>query len=69
MLKDGTRHLKEISLSECYETDGKLFYNNRTYVPDSNSLRLRIVCMYYNDLAAGHLGKAKTTSLLMRDYY
>ena len=43
MLNSGVQHCKEISLSECFVRDGRLYYRDRMYVPDYDPLRLRIL--------------------------
>lgn len=69
MLEAGTRHSKDISLSECTEQDGRLLYRQRLYVPDYDPLRLDIIISHHDNPAAGHQGRAKTLELISRQYY
>lgn len=39
MLKDKVQHCKKISLSKCFECDGRLLYLDRLLVPDYSELR------------------------------
>jgi len=43
LLRDGTRQCKEISLADCKETNGRLFYRDCLFVPDHTPLRLRLL--------------------------
>ncbi|TKA50332.1 hypothetical protein B0A49_13656, partial [Cryomyces minteri] len=69
MLKDGTRHSKDISLSECAIVNDRLYYDGRLFVPDFDRLRLRLIQDCHNPPAAGHPGRSKTFELLSREYY
>jgi len=69
MLRDGTRHSREISLAECREENGRLIYRNRIYVPCHDQLRLRILQNHHDPPAIGHPGRAKTLELIDRTYY
>ena len=68
-LRNGERHSKEITLSECTEINGQLHYRERIYVPDHHFLRLRLCREHHDTPVAGHPGKAKTYELLVRNYY
>jgi hypothetical protein len=69
LLHDGKLHSKEISLSECDVHDGRLYYQQRLYIPNDDNLRLRLLQSHHNVPAAGHPGHAKTFDLLRRRYY
>lgn len=69
MLEDGTRHCKQISLSECSELDGRLHYRGRLYIPDYHELKMRICQEHHDHPIAGHPGVAKTFNLIQREYY
>jgi len=69
LLRDGTRQCKKISLANCKETNGRLFYRDCLFVPDHTPLRLRLLQEYHDPPALGHPGCAKTLELLARMYY
>ena len=64
MLRDGIRHTKKISLSECREENGQLVYRDRIYVPNHDQLRLRILQTHHDPPAIGHPGRGKTLELI-----
>jgi hypothetical protein len=66
LLHDGKLHSKEISLSECDVHDGRLYYQQRLYIPNDDNLRLRLLQGHHDAPAAGHPGRAKTFDLLRR---
>ena len=68
-LRTGFRIFKYLSLAECKEHEGKLYYRNRRYVSDHASLHLRLVQMHHDKLIAGHSGSGNTYKLLCRNYY
>jgi hypothetical protein len=49
--------------------NGLLVHYDQIYVPDSNDLRLRVLQSKHDHVTAGHPGRAKTISLVMRDFY
>ncbi len=68
-LSKGLRHSKKITLGDCEEREGLLYYQNRLYVPDYKETRTR-VCELHHDLpAAGHGGRTKTLELVHRQYF
>jgi len=69
LLRDGTRQCKEISLADCKEMNGRLFYRDCLFVPDHTPLRLRLLQDHHDPPAMGHPGRAKTLELLARKYY
>jgi len=69
LLRDGTRQCKEISLADCKETNGRLFYQDCLFVPDHTPLRLRLLQDHHDPPAMRHQGRAKTLELLARKYY
>ena len=48
--------------------DGMLLLNQRTYVPDHDDLRLRVLRCKHDHPLAGHYGQNKTIELIRRDY-
>jgi len=69
LLRDSTRQCKEISLADCKEMNGRLFYWDCNFVPDHTPLRLRLLQDHHDPPAMGHPGRAKTLELLARKYY
>ena len=47
--------------------DGLLLHDNLVYIPDD--LRIELMQMHHDDPLAGHYGVAKTTQLVLRNYY
>ena len=63
-----SRH-KRITLAECAERHGFLYYRDRLYVPDSPELHAELLQMYHESPVAGHMGRARTYEALSREYY
>jgi hypothetical protein len=61
--------LKEITVAECTEQEGKVWYRGKCYVPEGDQLRLRLIQEHHDTALAGHPGRAKTFDLLDRKYY
>jgi len=61
--------LKEITVAECMEQDGRVQYRGKQYVQERNQLRLRLIQEHHDTALAGHPGRAKTFDLLDRQYY
>ena len=66
--EDRNRHPK-ITLAECREHQGRLFYRDRLYVPDSDELKAELLRNYHEAPSSGHPGRARTYDLLSRSYY
>jgi RNase H-like domain found in reverse transcriptase/Reverse transcriptase (RNA-dependent DNA polymerase)/Integrase zinc binding domain/Chromo (CHRromatin Organisation MOdifier) domain/gag-polyprotein putative aspartyl protease len=49
--------------------DGLVLRNGLVYIPDENSIKLRVLKSCHDAPSAGHLGEAKTLGLITRDYY
>jgi len=49
-------------------TEGFLLLDKRIYVPDYDSLRLRVLRHKHDHVLSGHLGQNKTIELIRRDY-
>jgi hypothetical protein len=57
-------------VAEDWATNGKLLlFQGQCYIPKSQLLHRRILQLYHNSPAAGHLGQQNTAALLERDYY
>lgn len=48
---------------------GLIMHGDLVFVPDANSLRLRVLKLKHDHPTAGHPGKDKTAKLVMRDFY
>ena len=71
-LLEDTITLEHIDQSDnaCWSTDehGFLRFDNRIYVPDTGTLRLRVMQFNHDHITSGHYGYNKTLSLIRRDY-
>jgi hypothetical protein len=52
-----------------FDPEGLVRHNDAIYIPDTNNLRLRVTQDRHDTFAAGHPGRDKTTSLVLRDYW
>src|SRR3954447_5775091 len=68
-LRTGAVRSPHITLSLCKEEEGRLFYQNRLYVPRHALLRSKLIRDHHETPAAGHPGRSKTLDLLSRSYY
>jgi len=68
-LRTKQRRHKRITLSECIEREGYLYYRDRLYVPDVPELHAELLRMYHESPVAGHMGRARTYEVLSREYY
>jgi len=66
-VRQGTS-IKKITVAECLEQDGRLFYRGKQYVPQDPELQLQQKKEHYDTPLAGHPGKSKTFDLLSRGY-
>lgn len=69
LIKNKAQHSNEISLAECTELEGKLYYREKIFVPNYDPLKIKILTLHHNDPSAGHPGREKTFELISRDYY
>ena len=54
----------------CEERDGFLYNSSsRMYVPDNDSLRMKVITSHHDSPVAGHPGYQKTQELIERHYY
>jgi len=58
--------LKEITISEFVEQDGRVQYRGKQYVPESDQLQLMLIQEDHDTALAGHPGQAKTFDLVDR---
>ena len=61
--------LPKLTLAECEDRQGILFYRGRIFVPEHDGLRLHLIQSHHSTPAFGHPGRAKTLELLQREYY
>jgi transposase InsO family protein len=69
MIKNNVRKTKEITLADCEDRDGRLYYKKKKYVPDHNELRLQLLELWHAQPVVGHPGTSKTYEILHRHYY
>ena len=67
-VRQGTS-MREISVAECSEKEGQLYYRGKRYVPEDSGLQLQLIKEYHDTPLAGHPGRSKTFDLLSRQYY
>jgi hypothetical protein len=63
-----SRH-KRITLAECVEHGGYLYYRDRLYVPADPELHAELLRMYHESPVSGHMGRSRTYEALSREYY
>ncbi|KAH0375210.1 hypothetical protein KCU92_g10240, partial [Aureobasidium melanogenum] len=68
-LRDGDRRYKFMSLAECTERDGRVYVNDKMFVPKFRYLRLKLIEAHHCPPPAAHPGRGKTLELLKRSYY
>ena len=68
-LKDGLRRHNNVQLSRCSEIEGRLYYDDKLWVPDHHVLQLRLVKEAHDAPVAGHPGVEVTVEHLDRTYY
>ena len=68
-LERGDKRHAEITLADCDNRGGILFYRNRFFVLRHEELRLHLMQSHHDSPAFGHPGRAKTLELLQRNYY
>jgi len=49
--------------------DDMVTYERRLYIPDNNSLKLKVTHQCHDAKVAGHFGRDKTLELMKRNYY
>ena len=69
LLRNNARKSSKITLAKYKEREGKLFWHECRYVPESDPLRLRLIQECHCRISAGHPGKGKTYQLLSRHYW
>jgi len=61
--------MKEITVAECTEKDGFLYYWDRKYLPRNDALQLQLIQDCHDMTLAGHPGRAKTFDHLSTQFY
>ena len=51
------------------ESDGLLYYKNRLYIPESETLQTEIAKGCHDSQVAGYFGQEKTIEIVTRDFY
>jgi len=68
-----SKHISDIqnnlSLESMSLKNGLLYFNTKLYIPNSLSLKLKLLSMHHDSRTAGHYGQAKTYELIDRNYY
>jgi hypothetical protein len=55
--------MQEITVAECSEEKGQLYYLGKRYVPDNLEIQLRLITKHHDTPLAGHPGRSKTFDL------
>ena len=63
-LHEGKTESKLLSLKDCENRRGYIWYQKRLYIPDHEPLKLQIIQNHHDVPAAGHPGRAKTLDLI-----
>jgi hypothetical protein len=61
--------MREITVAECSQEKGQLYYRGQRYIPESPELQLHLIREHHSTPLAGHPGRSKTFDLLSRQYY
>jgi hypothetical protein len=61
--------MQEITVADCSEEGGHLYYRGKRYVPEHLELQLRLIKEYHDTPLAGHPGRSNRFDLLSRQYY
>jgi hypothetical protein len=69
LLHNGVRRSKTVTLSDCENRDGRLYYKNRLVIPDDDELKIKILRAAHDAPSGGHPGRGKTLELIQREYY
>ena len=69
LLRSGTQRSKKISLSECEEREGRLFFRSRLVIPKHDELIIKLLRLVHDSPAGGHPGRGKTLEVIQREYY
>jgi len=56
-------------MSECREENGVLYFRNRKWAPNSETLRTKLIQDVHDSPIAGHPGRETTYETISREYY
>ena len=68
-LREGSPRHSLLTLAECEDLGGYLYYGDRLYVPDLPELKAKLLESCHTSPVAGHPGCARTYEILDREYY
>lgn len=63
-LKESSPRHPTLTLAECEDRNGYLYYGNRLYVPDLPELKAKLLDACHASLIAGHPGSVRTYEIL-----
>jgi len=66
---NGTTYDGKITRGLCEENSRLLMYDGLIWIPDNDTLRLRILRDHHDAQAAEHPGQARTLELISRNFY
>jgi hypothetical protein len=69
LLHDSRRRSKTVTLSDCENQDGRLYYQNKLVIPDDDKLKIKILRAVHDAPSGGHPGRGKTLELIQQEYY
>ena len=61
-------HLKELKPHWSVTPNRFLCHDSLIYIPNSNDLRLQVLCYKHNHILSGHPGQNKTVDLIRHNY-
>lgn len=69
LLRNKVRRSKKISLSDCEEIAGRLYFRGRLVIPTDDELIIKLLRITHDSPTGGHPGRGKTLEVLQREYY
>ncbi|KAK4170827.1 hypothetical protein QBC36DRAFT_200623, partial [Triangularia setosa] len=67
-LRKSKSRLPGITLAECEDQGGYLYYRDRLYIPNYPDLHAELVRSYHESATAGHMKRARTYEALSHGY-
>ena len=68
-ISNGEHHSCQYLLSDYFLENGRLYFNNKLFLPNQKLLRHRILQESHDQPMTGHPGVAKTSEIFQRQYY
>ena len=68
-ISNGEHHSQQYLLSDYFLENGRLYFNNKLFLPNQESLRYRILQESHDQLMTRHPGVAKTYEIFQPQYY